>query len=796
MKYTKKYPLMTLRNIVMYPYMVAPLMIGRESSIKALDYALANNKKILLVTQHNVDNDNPNKDEIYRIGVLANILQKFNLADKSIRILVEGVTVTKLDNIDFQNGFFMADAQEIELNEDVNKQTTIRKLTYRLVREFRNYANSKPNNPKEIESSLTVNDPPEKIAYTIAMYLNLAIDQKQALLEENSLSKLLSSLLDHLKHEIDIQHTDSKIEARVKRQMDKSQREYYLNEKIKAIHKELGNTPPNQLDEIKELQNKAEQAGLPENAKKKLDKELGKLKMMSPSSAEASVLRTYIDTVLDVPWKKTTELKTDIKKAQLSLNKDHYGLDEVKTRILEYLAVQQRVGKLKGHILCLVGPPGVGKTSLGASIAKATGRKFIRMALGGVRDEAEIRGHRRTYIGSMPGKIIHNMIKIGVTNPLYLLDEIDKMAQDYRGDPASALLEVLDPEQNHTFNDHYLELDYDLSNVLFVATSNSMNIPAPLLDRMEVIRISGYTEDEKLHIAKNHLIKKQLEKHSLSKKEFSVSNFALTDIIQHYTSEAGVRNLDREIAKLMRKAVRKLAVDSSLKTISISAKNTVDYLGVPKYSHGTANKKNQIGQVTGLAWTSVGGELLTIEAVTVPGKGKFIYTGQLGEIMQESIQAAMSVIRSRADSLGIANDFYETQDIHVHVPEGATPKDGPSAGVGMCTALVSVLSKTKVLASVAMTGEITLRGEVLPIGGLKEKLLAAHRAGIEKIIIPKKNMKDLKEIKENILEGISIIPVNWIDQVWENSLETVPKSNIVLAKSGENKPTSDTLQTH
>ena len=780
----------------MYPYMVAPLMIGRESSIKALDYALANNKKILLVTQHNVDNDNPNKDEIYRIGVLANILQKFNLADKSIRILVEGVTVTKLDNIDFQNGFFMADAQEIELNEDVNKQTTIRKLTYRLVREFRNYANSKPNNPKEIESSLTVNDPPEKIAYTIAMYLNLAIDQKQALLEENSLSKLLSSLLDHLKQEIDIQHTDSKIEARVKRQMDKSQREYYLNEKIKAIHKELGNTPPNQLDEIKELQNKAEQAGLPENAKKKLDKELGKLKMMSPSSAEASVLRTYIDTVLDVPWKKTTELKTDIKKAQLSLNKDHYGLDEVKTRILEYLAVQQRVGKLKGHILCLVGPPGVGKTSLGASIAKATGRKFIRMALGGVRDEAEIRGHRRTYIGSMPGKIIHNMIKIGVTNPLYLLDEIDKMAQDYRGDPASALLEVLDPEQNHTFNDHYLELDYDLSNVLFVATSNSMNIPAPLLDRMEVIRISGYTEDEKLHIAKNHLIKKQLDKHSLSKKEFSVSNFALTDIIQHYTSEAGVRNLDREIAKLMRKAVRKLAVDSSLKTISISAKNTVDYLGVPKYSHGTANKKNQIGQVTGLAWTSVGGELLTIEAVTVPGKGKFIYTGQLGEIMQESIQAAMSVIRSRADSLGIANDFYETQDIHVHVPEGATPKDGPSAGVGMCTALVSVLSKTKVLASVAMTGEITLRGEVLPIGGLKEKLLAAHRAGIEKIIIPKKNMKDLKEIKENILEGISIIPVNWIDQVWENSLETVPKSNLVLAKSGENKPTNDTLQTH
>ena len=766
-------PLLPLRDVVVYPHMVIPLFVGRDKSIKALDSAMASNKQILLVAQKNAEVDEPGIDDIHQIGTLSTVLQLLKLPDGTIKVLVEGSQRACVKNIkDDVDEFFTAEYELLE-SDETTKEAELEVLSRSILGIFDQYVKLNKKVPPEILTSLAGIDSPARLSDTIAAHMSLKIEEKQKILEISDVAKRLEHLMSLIDAEIDLLQIEKRIRGRVKTQMEKSQREYYLNEQMKAIQKELGDMDdvPN---EVEELEQRIEKAGMSKEAKKKADAELGKLKMMSPMSAEATVVRNYIDWLTGCPWKKRSKISKDLSEAEKVLNADHYGLEKVKERILEYLAVQQRVKKLKGPILCLVGPPGVGKTSLGRSIANATGRKFSRMALGGVRDEAEIRGHRRTYIGSMPGKVIQNLSKVGTRNPLFLLDEIDKMANDFRGDPASALLEVLDPEQNHTFADHYLEVDFDLSDVMFIATSNSMNIPGPLLDRMEVIRLAGYTEDEKVNIAKNYLALKQIKDNGLEEDEINITDAALLDIVRYYTREAGVRNLERELAKICRKVVRDVLLKPTTKKISVTPKNLEKYLGVRRFRFGLAEESDQVGQVTGLAWTEVGGELLSIESVVMSGKGKLSYTGQLGDVMQESIQAAMSVVRSRAATLGLEDSFHEKQDIHIHVPEGATPKDGPSAGVAMCVALTSSLTGIPVRADVAMTGEITLRGEVLPIGGLKEKLLAAHRGGIKTVMIPEDNRKDLIEIPKNILANLDIKPVQWIDQALEIALQYQP----------------------
>ena len=772
-------PVLPLRDVVVYPHMVIPLFIGREKSIRCLEAAMDTDKQIFLVAQKDAAQDDPQVDDLHSVGTVANILQMLKLPDGTVKVLVEGTQRAKLNSLSDTNDYFQAEIEYIisESVSDEEEDVIIRSA----IGQFEGYIKLNKKIPAEVLTSVAAIDEAARLADTMAAHMPLKLEDKQVVLELSNVTERLEFLMAQMESEIDLLHVEKKIRTRVKKQMEKSQREYYLNEQMKAIQKELGESEDG-TDEFEQLAEKIEQAQMPAEPKTKTIAELNKLKMMSPMSAEATVVRSYIDWMISVPWKKRSKVKKDIAKALEVLDADHYGLDKVKERILEYLAVQSRVNKLKGPILCLVGPPGVGKTSLGQSIAKATGRKYVRMALGGVRDEAEIRGHRRTYIGSMPGKIIQKMAKVEVRNPLFLLDEIDKMASDMRGDPASALLEVLDPEQNTTFNDHYLEVDYDLSDVMFVATSNSMNIPGPLLDRMEVIRLSGYTEDEKLNIAKRHLLDKQIERNGLKQKEISIDDSAIMGIIRYYTREAGVRSLEREISKLCRKAVKQILLNKSLKSVTINQDNLSEYLGVQVFDFGKAEGESRVGQVTGLAWTEVGGELLTIETTSVPGKGKLNYTGSLGEVMQESIQAAMTVVRSRADKLRINGDFYEKRDIHVHVPEGATPKDGPSAGIAMCTALVSSLTGNPVRANVAMTGEITLRGEVLPIGGLKEKLLAAHRGGIKCVLIPKDNERDLEEIPANVIGDLEIHPVRWIEEVLELALENSPAGFEVVTK--------------
>jgi ATP-dependent Lon protease len=765
-------PVLPLRDVVVYPHMVIPLFVGREKSILALEAAMADNKKILLLAQKNAEVDDPGQDDLYQIGTLSTILQMLKLPDGTIKVLVEGGDRVTVDSLLETNEYYSASIQLLEkssLVDDREAEVLLRSV----LNLFDQYVKLNKKVPPEILTSLSGIDDPSRLADTIAAHMSLKLDEKQDILEIQDSRERIEHIMSKIEGEIDLMQIEKRIRGRVKQQMEKSQREYYLNEQMKAIQKELGDMDdvPNELED---LQKKIEESGMPKEAREKADSELNKLKMMSPMSAEASVVRNYIDWLVSVPWKKKSKIRRDLAQAEKVLEEDHYGLEKVKERILEYLAVQQRVRKLKGPILCLVGPPGVGKTSIGRSIARATNRKFSRMSLGGVRDESEIRGHRRTYIGSMPGKIIQNLSRVKVRNPLFLLDEIDKMAMDFRGDPASALLEVLDPEQNNTFADHYLEVEFDLSDTMFVATSNSMNIPGPLLDRMEVIRIPGYTEDEKLNIAIKYLVPKQIKENGLKPGEVIIKQDAVLEIIQRYTREAGVRNLEREISKICRKAVKAMLLKPSIKKLTINAKNIEKYLGVKRFRFGSADARDQVGQVTGLAWTEVGGELLTIESAVVDGKGKFVQTGQLGDVMKESIQAAMTVVRSRAEILGINPDFNENKDIHIHVPEGATPKDGPSAGVGMCTALVSALTEIPVKADVAMTGEITLRGEVLPIGGLKEKLLAAHRGGITKVLIPEENEKDLAEIPDNIKARLEIIPVRWIDQVLEVALAHQP----------------------
>lgn len=765
-------PVLPLRDVVVYPHMVIPLFVGREKSIEALDAAMQDNKKILLLAQKNAEVDDPAQEDLYNIGTLSTILQMLKLPDGTIKVLVEGGERVVVDSLLETNNYFSASVVELEKVSPIDEKEA-EVLLRSVLNLFDQYVKLNKKVPPEILTSLSGIDDPSRLADTISAHMSLKLDEKQEILEIRDPRIRLEHIMSKIEGEIDLMHIEKRIRGRVKQQMEKSQREYYLNEQMKAIQKELGemDDAPN---EVEDLHNKIEQSGMSKEAREKADSELNKLKMMSPMSAEATVVRNYIDWLVSVPWKKKSKIRRDLSVAENVLEEDHYGLEKVKERILEYLAVQQRVQKLKGPILCLVGPPGVGKTSLGRSIARATNRKFVRMSLGGVRDESEIRGHRRTYIGSMPGKIVQNLSKIKVKNPLFLLDEIDKMAMDFRGDPASALLEVLDPEQNSTFNDHYMEVDFDLSDVMFVATSNSMNIPGPLLDRMEVIRIPGYTEDEKLNIAMKYLNPKQIRENGLKDSEIAITESAVREIIQRYTREAGVRNLEREISKICRKVVKDILLKPGSKKVTVSSRNIEKYLGVKRFRFGSAEEKDQVGQVTGLAWTEVGGELLTIESAIVPGKGKFTYTGQLGDVMKESIQAALTVVRSRADVLGIASDFNENKDIHIHVPEGATPKDGPSAGIAMCTALVSALTSIPVKAEVAMTGEITLRGEVLPIGGLKEKLLAAHRGGITTAIIPAENEKDLTEIPKNIKDKLTIIPVRWIDQVLEIALVHQP----------------------
>ena len=774
--------MLPLRDVVVYPHLVIPLFVGREKSITAIEKANDGDKKILLVAQKSANQDEPKSNDLYKIGTLATIIQTLKLPDGTVKVLVEGPQRANIKKLTQTEDFWTAQATLVKTREPKDKNTT---AFMRLVfSQFDQYVKLNKKIPPEILSSLTSITEPGRLADSIAANLSLKLSEKQKILETFEVKKRLNLLLELMEAEIDILQVEKKIRGRVKKQMEKSQREYYLNEQVKAIQKELGDS--DEGAEFDELQDKINSTEMSSDAKEKCLSELKKLKMMSPMSAEASVVRTYIETIVNLPWSKSTKINHDLSAAEITLDNDHYGLDKVKERIVEYLAVQQRVDKLKAPILCLVGPPGVGKTSLGQSIAKAINRKFIRMALGGVRDEAEIRGHRRTYIGSMPGKILQNMTKAGVTNPLFLLDEVDKMGQDFRGDPSSALLEVLDPEQNHTFNDHYAEIEYDLSNVMFVATANSMNIPEPLLDRMEIIRLPGYTEAEKASIAKKHLLPKQLQTHGLKKSEIKVTSKAIKDIIQYYSREAGVRKLEQEISKICRKAVKKLLTNKKIKSINVNNKNIQDYLGVKIFDIGLASKKNQIGQVTGLAWTQVGGELLTIETVVVPGKGKTIITGKLGDVMQESIHAAMSVVRSRADALGIESDFYETKDIHIHFPEGATPKDGPSAGIGITTAIISSLTSIPVFNDVAMTGEITLRGEVLAIGGLKEKLLAAHRGNLKKILIPEQNMKDLVDIPSDVKDSLSIVPVRWIDQVIELALTRKPSKKKGKTKTSHN----------
>ena len=764
-------PVLPLRDVVVFPYMVMPLFVGRPRSIHSLDEAMNHGKQLLLVSQKQPELEEPGVEDLYDVGTIANIIQLLKLPDGTVKVLVEGQQRAQIYQLEDTGEHFQAQIKPIESTLGNKKELQV--VHKAALDEFQNYVNLNKKVQPDILSALQQIENLEQLSDTLASHLPVSVAQKQTVLEMSNVVERFEYLLGLMQSEADLLQVEKRIRSRVKKQMEKSQRDYYLNEQIKAIQKELGEEE-NAISEIEQLRQKIEEARMPLEAREKAEAELQKLKMMSPMSAEATVVRSYIDWMIQVPWHKRTKVKKDLAKAQEILDADHYGLERVKERILEYLAVQTRLNQLKGPILCLVGPPGVGKTSLGQSIANATGRKYVRMALGGVRDEAEIRGHRKTYIGSLPGKLIQKMAKVGVKNPLFLLDEIDKMSSDMRGDPASALLEVLDPEQNAHFNDHYLEVDYDLSDVMFVATSNSMHIPTPLLDRMEVIRLSGYTEDEKLNIATRHLINKQMERNGLKAGELTIDDSAIVDIIRYYTREAGVRNLEREISKICRKAVKTLLLDKKLKSIKVTAKNLHDYLGVKRFEFGRADTQNRVGEVTGLAWTEVGGDLLTIETASVPGKGKLSYTGSLGDVMKESIQAAMTVVRARADKLGINPEFHEKRDIHIHVPDGATPKDGPSAGIAMCTALVSCLTGNPVKSEVAMTGEISLRGKVLPIGGLKEKLLAAHRGGIKTVIIPKDNVKDLEEIPENAKRDLNIHAVETIDEVLTIALENPP----------------------
>jgi ATP-dependent Lon protease len=764
-------PVLPLRDVVVYPHMVIPLFVGREKSIVALDLAMKADKRILLVAQKQADVDDPKADDLYRVGTIATILQLLKLPDGTVKVLVEGVDRASIETLT-EGEFFSAQVTPLpDLERYEEREMDV--LTRSVITQFEQYVKLNKKVPPEILTSLAGIEQAGRLADTVAAHMSLKLSEKQKVLEIPDVRKRLEHMLAVIEGEMDVLQIEKRIRGRVKQQMEKSQREYYLNEQMKAIQKELGelDDAPNELGE---LEKRIKAAGMPKEARDKANSELAKLKLMSPMSAEATVVRNYVDWLVKSPWKKRSKVHLDIAAAEKVLEADHYGLEKVKERIVEYLAVQQRVKNLRGPILCLVGPPGVGKTSLGQSVARATNRKFVRMSLGGVRDEAEIRGHRRTYIGSMPGKIIQNLAKCGVRNPLFLLDEVDKMSTDFRGDPSSALLEVLDPEQNSTFNDHYLEVDFDLSEVMFVCTANSLNIPAPLLDRMEVIRIPGYTEDEKSNIARRYLLPKQVKLNGLKQDELVLGDDAIMDMIRFYTREAGVRNLEREISKIGRKSVKQLLLSPAEKTVTVDSKNLDKYLGVRRFRYGKAEESNRVGQVTGLAWTEVGGELLTIESAVVAGKGKLTHTGQLGEVMQESIQAAMTVVRSRSTMLGLDVDFYQKSDVHIHVPEGATPKDGPSAGVGMCTALISALTKIPVRSDVAMTGEITLRGEVLPIGGLKEKLLAAHRGGITTVLIPDDNTKDLAEIPDNIKEKLDIRSVKWIDEVLQVALTHMP----------------------
>jgi ATP-dependent Lon protease len=767
---TTQLPLLPLRDVVVFPHMVIPLFVGRPKSIKALEAAMEQGKSIMLAAQKAAAKDEPSAEDIYEIGAVANILQMLKLPDGTVKVLVEGAQRARIHSITDLDSHFVADLTPVE--SEPGDESEVEAMRRAIVQQFDQYVKLNKKIPPEILTSLAGIDDAGRLADTIAAHLPLKLEQKQVILEIFNVAKRHEHLLGQLEGELDILQVEKRIRGRVKRQMEKSQREYYLNEQVKAIQKELGEGEEGA--DLEDLEKKIIAAKMPKEARDKAQAELKKLKLMSPMSAEATVVRNYIDTLVALPWKKKSKVNNDLENAEKVLEGDHYGLEKVKERILEYLAVQQRVEKVKAPILCLVGPPGVGKTSLGQSIAHATNRKFVRMALGGVRDEAEIRGHRRTYIGSMPGKILQSLSKVGVRNPLFLLDEVDKLGMDFRGDPASALLEVLDPEQNHTFSDHYVEVDFDLSDVMFVATSNSLNIPPALLDRMEVIRLAGYTEDEKLNIAQRYLLPKQITNNGLKEDEISVSESAIRDIIRYYTREAGVRSLEREVSKIARKVVKMLLLKKQEKKVTVTSKNLDKFLGVRRYDFGMAEKENQVGQVVGLAWTEVGGDLLTIEAMTMPGKGDIIRTGTLGDVMKESIEAARTVVRSRAKRLGIKSEVFSKTDIHIHVPEGATPKDGPSAGIAMTTALVSVLTGIPVRADVAMTGEITLRGEVLPIGGLKEKLLAAHRGDIKTVLIPEQNVKDLADIPDNVKNKLEIVPVRWIDKVLEVALERQP----------------------
>ena len=767
-------PVLPLRDVVVFPYMVMPLFVGRAKSISALDEAMNEGKQLLLVSQKQADLEEPTVDDVFDVGTIANIIQLLKLPDGTVKVLVEGQQRAKINQLNDGEDHFSAEVTPIETTFGDEKELDVVKAA--VLNEFESYLQLNKKIPADVLGALQRIDDADRLADTMAAHIPVTVRHKQSVLELTDVQERLEYLLGMMESEADILQVEKRIRGRVKKQMEKSQRNYYLSEQIKAIRKEMDEgESEDTIDEVEQLRQKVEAAGMPVDVREKVESELQKLKMMSAMSAEATVVRSYVEWMLQVPWHKRTKVKKDIAKAQQVLDADHYGLERVKERILEYLAVQARLNKIKGPILCLVGPPGVGKTSLGQSIANATGRKYVRMALGGVRDEAEIRGHRKTYIGALPGKLIQKMAKVGVKNPLFLLDEIDKMSSDMRGDPASALLEVLDPEQNTTFNDHYLEVDYDLSDVMFVATSNSMNIPGPLLDRMEVIRLSGYTEDEKLNIAMRHLLQKQIERNGLKKGELTIEENAILDIIRYYTREAGVRGLEREISKICRKAVKNLLVNPKVKSITVNSDNLHDYLGVKRFEFGKADTQNRVGEVTGLAWTEVGGDLLTIETASVVGKGKLTFTGSLGDVMKESIQAAMTVVRARAEKLGINSEFHEKRDIHIHVPDGATPKDGPSAGIAMCTALVSCLTGNPVRADVAMTGEISLRGKVLPIGGLKEKLLAAHRGGIKTVLIPKDNVKDLEEIPDNVKENLAIHAVETIDEVLGLALENPPE---------------------
>ena len=795
------YPALPLRDVVVYPHMVIPLFVGRDKSIKALEKAMESNKQILLVAQKSAAVDDPGVNDIYMVGTLSNILQLLKLPDGTIKVLVEGAARAKVLSYRDTDNHITAMVELLE--STAGDERTVEALCRSSVNQFDQYVKLNKKVPPEIISSLSGIDDPSRLADTIAAHMAVKLDEKQHVLELTKINERLEHLIGLMESEIDLLQVEKRIRGRVKSQMEKSQREYYLNEQMKAIQKELGEMEdaPN---EIEELAKKIKKAGMPKEAKTKSESELNKLRLMSPMSAEATVVRNYVDWLVNVPWNRRSKLSRDLEQAKKTLEEDHYGLDKVKERILEYLAVQQRVRKLKGPILCLVGPPGVGKTSLGRSIARATNRQFVRMSLGGIRDEAEIRGHRRTYIGSMPGKIIQSMAKVGKKNPLFLLDEVDKMAMDFRGDPASALLEVLDPEQNHTFNDHYLEVDYDLSEVMFVTTANSLNIPAPLLDRMEVIRLSGYTEDEKVNIAVKYLIPKQMEQNGLKQEEISITEGTIREIVRHYTREAGVRNLEREIANICRKIVKQILLKPGMGRSVVTPQRLEKLIGVKRYRFGRAEEEDRVGQVTGLAWTEVGGDLLTIEAAVVNGKGETRYTGQLGDVMKESIEAARTVVRSRSEVLGIKPDFYKDHDFHIHVPEGATPKDGPSAGVAMCTALVSALTGIPARSNVAMTGEITLRGEILPIGGLKEKLLAALRGGIEIVLIPSENARELKEIPKNIKQNLDIRPVRWIDEVLQMALQRIPApladkkepEAVVKQDDAVKDQKSDTLRAH